>query len=130
MSPIGRRAGLALATPLALAALLALGGCGGSGAPAATSSKEPAKVTGKVSQKGKPLAKIEVKFNPANVNRKEAPMVSATTGADGSYEITSLVGDNTVTLGGAAMAKNPKAVYFSKTVDLKPGDNTVDLDVP
>ncbi len=115
---------------LALAALMALGGCDGSGAPAASSSTEQAKVKGKVSLKGKPLAKVEVTFNAANVNRKSAPSVSATSADDGTYELTSLVGDNTVSLGGAAASKNGQLTYFSKSVNLKGGENTFDIDIP
>ena len=116
---------------LALAVCLTLGGCDGSGgAPTASSSTAQAKVKGTVTQKGKPLAKVDVKFNPANVNRKSAPSVTATTGDDGSYEITTLVGENTVSLGGAAMSKDAKLMYFSKTIDVKAGDNPFDITFP
>lgn len=117
---------------IVLAGLLAVAvaGCDGSGAPPASSSSEQAKVTGKVTEKGKPLAKIEVRFNAANINRKSAPTVTAMTGEDGSYTITSLVGQNSVTLGGAAASKNSRIAYFSKPVELKAGENTVDIDIP
>jgi hypothetical protein len=115
---------------LALAVLLTHGGCDGSGPPAASSSTEQAKVKGKVTRKGKPLAKVDVKLNPANVNRKSASTVTATTGDDGSYEVTTLVGQNTITLGGATAAKDPKIMYFSKPVDVNAGDNLVDIDIP
>lgn len=123
MRQVGRLGGLALA------ALFILGGCD-SGAPPASSSTEQAKVKGKVTYKGKAMAKVEVKFNPANVNRKSAPTATATTGEDGTYEITTLVGENTITLGGPAVSKNAALGYFSKTTDLKGGDNPLDLDIP
>jgi hypothetical protein len=125
MRQVGRLGGLALA------ALFAFGGCdGSSGAPPASTSTEQAKAKGKVTYKGKPLANVEVKFNPANVNRRSAATVTAATGDDGSYELTSLVGENTVSLGGAAVSKNAALNYFTKPVELKAGENSVDLDIP
>jgi hypothetical protein len=125
MKWFGRLGGLALAT------LFALGGCDGSGgAPPASSSTEKATVKGKVTVKGKPLAKADVRFNAANINRKTGAIASTTTGDDGSYEVTTLVGENAVTLGGAAPAKDAKLMYFSKTIDVKAGDNPFDIDIP
>jgi hypothetical protein len=113
-----------------LAAALAVcgGGCGG--APAASSSAEPVQVKGTVTYKGKPLPNIVVSFNPANVNRRSAPTATATAGADGTYRLSTLVGENTVSLLGAAASKKAALGYFSKSVVLKSGENTVDIDVP
>jgi len=117
---------------LLVAAVLACSGCdgGAGGSPAVNSSDEQVSVKGKVARRGKPLAKIEVKFNAANIKRKTAPTATAVTKEDGSYEVKTLVGENLVTLGGPATAKDPKLQYFTKSLDLKSGDNTVDLDVP
>jgi hypothetical protein len=126
MTQVGRLGGLILA------AFFTLVGCDGSGGggSSVSSSTEQAKAKGKVTYKGKPLAKIEVRFNPANVNRKSAATVTATTKDDGSYEITSLVGDNIVSLTGGVVSKNPSLTYFSKPVDLTAGENSIDIDVP
>ena len=123
MTQVGRLGGLALA------AVFAFGGCG-SGAPPASSSTEQATVKGKVTYKGNPLAKVEVRFNPANINRKTAAVVTATTGDDGAYTISTLVDENIITLGGAVATSNPTINYFMLKVDVKPGENTVDLPVP
>jgi 5-hydroxyisourate hydrolase-like protein (transthyretin family) len=117
---------------LVVAVLFTLGGCG-DGPPPASSSTEQAKVKGTVSHKGKPVADVEVRFNAANVNRKSAPTATATTKDDGSYEVTTLVGENTVSLGGAGLAKlkDAKAAYFSKPIDVKAGENPpFDIDAP
>jgi hypothetical protein len=126
MTQVGRLGGLILA------AFFTFGGCDGSGGGASpvSSSTDQAKAKGKVTYKGKPLAKVEVRFNPANVNRKSASTVTAMTGDDGTYTITSLVGDNIVTLSGATVSKNPSLSYFTKLVDLSAGENSVDVDVP
>jgi hypothetical protein len=116
---------------LSLAILVVVVGCDGSGgAPPASSSAEQVKVKGKVTHQGKPLAKVEVRYNPANVNRKTAPTASATTGEDGSYELTTLLGENVISLNSSVARKDVKLTTFNKAVDLKPGDNSGDLDVP
>jgi len=123
MVRIGRFGGLAAA------ALLAISGCGES-PPPASSSIDQVKVKGAVTHKGKPVPKVEVRFNPANVNHRSAASVTATAGDDGKYELNTLVGENTVSLTGAPTAKNAALAAFTRSVDLKAGDNTVDIDVP
>jgi hypothetical protein len=126
MRQVGRTGGLALALLFALA----VGGCG-DGAPPASSSLEPATVKGKVKQRGNPLAKLEIRFNAANINRKSAPEAMAITNDDGSYEVTTVVGENTITFTGPAVSKYSKQlIYFNKAVDLQAGENTVDIEVP
>lgn len=116
---------------LLLTVAFACCGCGGpGGAPPASSSTTLAKVEGKVTLKGKPLAKAEIRFNPANVNRKSAPTATATIGGDGRYEVMTLVGENTVTLGGPALRKKTQVLYTTKTLDVKEGQNTFDLPLP
>lgn len=116
---------------LLLAATSACCGCdASSGAPAASSSTTQARVNGRATLKGKPLARAEIRFNPANVNRKTAPIATATIASDGSYEVTTLVGDNSVTLGGPSLRKNPQLQYTAKTINVKEGDNTFDLVLP
>jgi hypothetical protein len=87
-------------------------------------------VRGKVTLKGRPLARAEIHFNSANVNRKTAPTVTATIGDDGSYEVTTFVGENTITLGGPALRRNTRLQYTAKTLDVKDGENTFDLVLP
>ncbi len=124
MSQTGRTGGLALALLLALT----LVGCG-SGAPPVSSSMEEATVKGKVKQRGNPLAKLEVRFNASNINRQSSAM--AVTNDDGSYQVTTVVGENTITFGGPAVSKYSKQlIYFNKSVDLQSGENTVDIEVP
>jgi hypothetical protein len=95
--------------------------------PPANSSTTQARVKGRVTLAGKPLAAAEIRFNSANVLRKAAPTTTATIGADGRYEVTTLVGENTVTLGGQALRKNTRLQYTARTLDVKEGENTFDL---
>jgi hypothetical protein len=111
--------------------LLAGWGCseGGGSVPAVSSSSDPAKVSGKVTVNGKPAANAEVTFSPTNVNRKSALPVSAKTGADGAYNLTTLVGDNSVTVHSPAIDKDPKLMMNGKQVNVKDGD-VVPIDLP
>lgn len=95
--------------------------------PRASSSTTQARVKGRVTVKGKPLARAEIRFNAANVHRKSAPMATATINADGSYEVTTLVGENTVTLNGPALRKNVGLQYAATTIEVREGENTFDL---
>jgi hypothetical protein len=114
---------------LALAGLIALSGCDGT--PPASSSTEQATVKGRLTLKGNPLGKVEVQFNPANINRKSGSLAKAITEDNGTYEITTHVGENTITLSGAAVSQHSKALtYFNKSVDVKSGENTVDIPIP
>jgi hypothetical protein len=87
-------------------------------------------VTGRVTLKGKPLARAEIRFNPANVNRRTAPTAATTIRDDGSYEVMTLVGENSVTLAGRALRKNTRLQYTAKTLDVKEGENRLDLPIP
>lgn len=105
-------------------------GCDSTGVPAESASTTQAKVKGKVTVDGKPLAGAEIRFNPANANRKSAPIASATIAADGTYEVTTLVGQNIVTLAGKTIAKKRELMYFTRGCDVKEGDNSFDVTVP
>ncbi len=111
-------------------AALSLGCNEGYQVPSASSSTTQAQVKGKVTLNGNPVAKADVTFNPANVNRRTAPSATVKTNDNGTYELTTLVGENTVTLGGGrSVAKKQQLQYFSKTFDVQPGDNSFDIDV-
>jgi hypothetical protein len=114
-----------------LAAWFACYGCdASSGAPPASASAIQAKVKGKVTLKGKPLARMEIRFNPANIHRRDAPTAAAKIGDDGSYEVSTLVGENTVTLAGRTPRKQAQLPYTVKTIEVKKGDNTLDFVLP
>ena len=108
-------------------ALLSLGGCGN---PDTSSSTATGLVKGKVTLAGKPLAKTEIQFNPSNVNRKSAPVVTVAVKEDGTYEVTTLVGQNQVSLTGPGVAKVPQLAYFTKTIDVQTGTNDMDIILP
>jgi hypothetical protein len=106
-------------------------GCGGLGStPDTTSSTETGQVKGRVTVGGKPLAKAEVRFNPSNLNRKDAPAVIVPIKADGTYELTTLVGQNQISLAGPGVATIPRLSYYSKPLDVKPGSNEYDIAFP
>lgn len=113
---------------LLLATAVACCGCDfGGSTPLASSSTTRAKVRGKVTFKDRPLAGVDIQFNPSNVNRPSVATARASIDKDGHYEVTTLVGDNTVTLSGPALRKNTRLQYTARTVDVKEGENTFDL---
>lgn len=119
-------AGIALASTLTIAPW----GCGGESKPAAESSMTEAKVHGTVKARGKPMTDGEVTFNPANYLRKDVPSRKAAIKKDGTYEVTTLVGRNSVGIGGPALEKDPQLGYAALAYDVKSGDNTFDIELP
>jgi hypothetical protein len=110
---------------LALAAGVA--GCG-EGKPAVSASATEAKVTGKVSVKGVLAKKGTVSFNPANYLRKNEAARTAPISGDGTYEITTLVGENAVRVGGTGLPGEPS--YDTWVHDVKEGTNVYNMDLP
>ncbi len=119
-------AGLALASTLTIAPW----GCGGDSKPAVESSTAEAKVHGTVKARGKTVTGGEVVFNPANGARKDAAVRKAAIGKDGTYEITTLVGKNSVRISGPALEKDPQLGYAGLSYVVKSGDNTYDIELP
>ncbi len=114
---------------LLLACTFTACGCG-SGAPHAESSLTEAKVTGRVTAAGKPVTKGQVIFDPANINR---PSEHARTGEirqDGTFEVTTLIGANRVTVAIPARTSKKGAPYVSQVFDVQNGDNTFDITIP
>jgi hypothetical protein len=120
-----RRGGLAAAT--FAWALALVGGCS---SPASTSSDEEATVHGTISVKGKRAAQGQVRFNPANINRKSAPTATAEIAKDGTYTIRTLVGRNKVTVSTPVTVKDPVLQYNASYFVVEPGDNTYEIEVP
>jgi hypothetical protein len=109
--------------------LIACCGCGGSGALPVSSSSEGATVHGTVSIKGKPATAGKIFFNPANINRKDAPTVSAEIGKDGAYTTKTLVGENQIYVESPETKKDP-GLASALVFDVKSGDNTFNVSLP
>lgn len=109
----------------ATAGLAAAWGCSG-GAPAVDTSTAEATVSGKVSFSGKTATKGTVVFDPSNYKRKDASPRSAEIGADGSYTVTTLVGQNQVSVNSPELKNSD---YPPIEFDVQSGDNTFDIEV-
>jgi hypothetical protein len=119
------RAGL-----LAVLCGLAVVGCG-PGGPRVESSRTEAVVTGRVESEGKPITRGQVIFDPANVNRPGESARTAEIGPDGTYRVTTLIGENRVTV--AIPGRRPKAgaPYVQQVCDVKAGqENIFPITVP
>lgn len=113
-------------------AMVMLVGCGGGQTPSVSSSKEEAKVSGKVTLQGKSLNNGRVLFSPVNIKRADAQPRQAEIGKDGTYSISTLIGDNLVQIDckELQLPKNRAIADTERTVNVKSGDNLIDLKIP
>ena len=108
---------------------LATSGCGSS-TPDAESSLTEATVTGRVVTSGKPIAKGQMIFDPANVNRPREAARTAEIARDGTYQVTTLIGDNRVTVAIPGRPRKAGSPYIQQIYRVHPGENQLDITVP
>lgn len=121
-----RRQGIVL---VVMASVLAVtSGCGG-GTPSVSSSSTKVKVKGAVTLKGKPLTAGKISFDPANINRRDAPMATFDIAKDGTFSGETLTGENSVSVTNAAIQKSTSLSANRKMVTLDSDDNTVNIDL-
>lgn len=118
-----------------MAAILLVAAVGCSSNPAAsalTSSMEEATLHGTVRVKGKAVNNGTLSFRTAHVNRPNSPTKSVNINKDGSYSVTTVVGENYVEV--TCKELNVKdAKKFRGTEQLimvQSGDNAADIEVP
>ncbi len=118
-------------TSLTFGLLLVASGCG-DGKPAVDSSTTAeGKVSGTVKIRGKAMKGGEITFNPANYQRKDAQPRTARIKEDGTYEITTLVGQNTVNVTGPEIIKEEELGYAALSVEVSSGNNApFNIDLP
>jgi hypothetical protein len=119
----------ARATLIVVLCVLAASGCG-SGAPYAESSMTEATVIGRVSSSGKPINKGQVIFDPANANRRGEAARTAEIGQDGTYKLTTLIGENRVTVAIPGRITKPGSPHVQQVYKVQAGENTFDITVP
>lgn len=108
---------------------IVLAGCQG-GTPAVETSKTEATVRGQVIVRGKPASGGQVWFDPANYRRKDVAAVSAEVTKEGTYEITTLIGENSVRYEGPAVARDRELDGVAQGYVVKEGDNEFDIVLP
>jgi hypothetical protein len=124
---VGKRSLGALVTA---ALVVTAWGCSQEAKPVIEKASSYAKVSGKVTVKGKPAKKGKVTFDLANASPLAGSSRTAEVKDDGTYEAEAPVGKNSVVVGGTG---DPVAdgSYNSTTYEVKPGSgNTLDLDLP
>jgi hypothetical protein len=116
---------------LTVMVLVVVGGCRFSDAPAISGSTEEATVKGTVRIRGKPATNGVVSFRTSNVNRPNVPLKEAPIGKDGSYTVTTLVGQNFVEVSCKELftAKNRVLLENEQLVNINSGENTLDIDL-
>jgi hypothetical protein len=117
-----------LGASMSAALMAASFGC--SDTPPVSSTSSEATVTGKVTIRGKPMKGGEITFNPANIKRPDAATRKAPVKPDGTYEITTLQGQNSVKVDGPEILKDPKLGYAALTVDVTSAGTPFDVELP
>jgi len=97
------------------------------GKPSVDTSTTEATVKGTVTLNGKPATKGTVVFDPANYKRKDAAPRTAEIGADSSYTVTTLVGQNQVFVNSPQLKNSD---YPPIEIDVKAGENSLDILLP
>ena len=93
-----------------------------------TSKSTEATVKGTVKVGGAPATEGEIVFDPTNYLRKDATIRTAPIGKDGTYEIKTLTGANSIRLSGALAKKQPQLQSEVRDLDVKAGENTFDFE--
>jgi hypothetical protein len=106
----------------------AIVGCG-SATPYAEASLTEAKVSGRVTAAGKPVTKGQIIFDPANVNRRNERARTAELRTDGTYEVTTLIGENRVTVAIPVPRTKGQYPYNQRTCAVKVGINSLDIEL-
>lgn len=104
-------------------------GCGDDKPPVDTSSEE-ATVKGKVTLRGKPVVKGNIRFDPSNYLRRDATARSAPIQPDGSYEVKTLVGLNRVSFLVPEITRDPALQDVALECEVKAGDNSFNAVLP
>ncbi|QEH35694.1 hypothetical protein OJF2_42510 [Aquisphaera giovannonii] len=105
-------------------------GCG-NGTPGAESSRAEAVVTGRVDSPGKPIDRGTVVFDPSNINRPGEPARTAPIGRDGTYRITTRIGEDRVAVAIPGRRVKDDAARVQQVFDVKAGqENVFQVTVP
>ena len=123
---------LRLAEWMAIALVIACAGCDSFGVPPVSSSHEETVVRGTVRVRGQPVNNGSVVFNAANIRRSDVPLRSASINKDGTYTVTTLVGENTIQVSCKELmtAKNHMFAENEFFLMAKSGENRFDIDIP
>jgi hypothetical protein len=113
--------------------LAAISGCDSNPAASGlTSSMEEATLKGTVRVNGKAVNNGTVSFRTAHINRPSSPTKSVDINKDGSYSVTTVVGENyvEVTCKELNTKQTKKFLGLEQLIMVKSGENNVDIEVP
>ncbi len=79
---------------------------------------------------GKPVTGGELRFNPTNYMREGVGARTAQIQQDGHYEVKTPIGQNSISLTGPALAKDPQLAYGALSFDVQPGENEYNVVLP
>ena len=117
------------ALSVALGMIVLVIGCGDE-RPAVSSSTTEATVKGTVTVKGKLLTEGKVVFDPANYQRKDVSARSAPISKEGTYEVKTLIGLNTIRIDAPTVTKDRVLGYETVALEVKEGENILNVVLP
>ena len=112
-----------------LVSLSAASGCG-DGKPSVDTALTEATVSGTVKINGKTATKGTISFDPSNYQRKDAKPASALIGKDGSFTLTTLVGENAVSVSSPEINRDRKLSYNRQSIVVADGPNSITVELP
>jgi hypothetical protein len=118
---------------MAAVVLVATSGCGSNPAASGlTSSMEEATLKGMVRVNGKAVNNGTVSFRTAHINRPNSPTKNVDIGKDGTYSVTTVVGENyvEVTCKELNTKQTKKFLGSEQLIMVKSGENDVDIELP
>jgi hypothetical protein len=116
-------------TGLACTLSMAIWGCGDN-PPSVDTTTAEAKVSGTIRVRGKPMPGGQIAFDPTNYKRTGESIRRTNINPDGTYSVTTLQGHNSARITGPMVAKEPQLGYGIHTIEVAPGDNQFDIDLP
>jgi hypothetical protein len=117
-----------LSSSLMLVSMAVVSGCSGE-VPLDTTTTEGT-VKGTIKVRGKTMRGGSVTLDPTGGRKTVEGAKTFPVKDDGTFEGTTIIGKNRVRIGGPAITKEPTLGYASKEIEVKSGDNPVDLDFP
>jgi hypothetical protein len=118
---------------MAAVVLVAISGCGSNPAASGlTSSMEEATLKGMVRVNGKAVNNGTVSFRTAHINRPNSPTKNVDIGKDGTYSVTTVVGENyvEVTCKELNTKQTKKFLGLEQLIMVKSGENDIDIELP
>ena len=97
--------------------------------PSVDTATTEATVNGTVKINGTIATKGTISFDPSNYKRKDARPVSAPIGKDGTFTLTTLVGENAVSVSSPLINRDPTLSYNRQSIVVTDGSSPITVEL-